>query len=175
MRMRIFGVGRVAAWGATAVLVAVGSPLAAQSTLRIVGPTGVVTSYDVAALRRLPSDTIRATPHHGDPIVFRGVRLAELLRRSGIPIDSLRGPRLAWTVIAKAADGYRVAFSMAELAPGLGVTDAWLAYEEAGGPLPANVGPFRLVVPTDGKPSRWARQVQTITVSQFNAPPGSDR
>jgi len=144
------------------------SSLAGQASLRVVGPTGEATSYDLVALQRLPSDTIRVTPHHGDPTVYRAVRVAELLRRAGVPIDSLRGRPLAWTVLAEAADGYRVAFSVAELAPGVGGTEAWLAFEEAGGPLPASVGPFRLVVPTDGRQSRWVRQVETLTVESRN-------
>jgi N-acetylated-alpha-linked acidic dipeptidase len=137
---------------------------AEDSVFRVVGPGGATTTYDVARLRSLPSDTVRATPHHGSPTVWRGVRLVELLRRAGISIDSLRGPSLGWTAIAEAADGYRVAFSLAELAPGVGATEAWLAFEEAGGPIPANVSPYRLVVPTDSRPARWARQVQSLVV-----------
>jgi hypothetical protein len=40
-----------------------------------------------------------------------------------------------------------------------------LADRENGQPLPAKDGPWRLVLPTDSRPARWERQVETITVS----------
>jgi DMSO/TMAO reductase YedYZ molybdopterin-dependent catalytic subunit len=37
-----------------------------------------------------------------------------------------------------------------------------LAFERDGQPLGADIGPFRLVVPTDKRGGRWVRQVTSI-------------
>ena len=40
---------------------------------------------------------------------------------------------------------------------GVGKTDALVAFERDGQPLPDDVGPFRLVVPSDARGGRWVR------------------
>jgi hypothetical protein len=56
------------------------------------------------------------------------------------------------------------AFSLAELDPGFGTTEALLAYQREGQPLAGLVGPFRLVVPTDKRGARWLRGLVKVRV-----------
>jgi DMSO/TMAO reductase YedYZ molybdopterin-dependent catalytic subunit len=76
----------------------------------------------------------------------------------------------ASTVQVEALDGYRVAFSLAELDAGTGSTDAVVALEMDGKPLGGELGAFRMVVPTDKRSARWVRQVARIKVVQPSAP-----
>ena len=48
------------------------------------------------------------------------------------------------------------------LGAGFGSTDVLVAFERDGEPLGAEIGPFRLVVPTDKRGGRWVRQVVSI-------------
>jgi hypothetical protein len=58
--------------------------------------------------------------HEKKAEVYEGVLLEELLHRAGVPHgEQLRGPLMAAHVIAEAEDGYRVAFSLAELDSGI--------------------------------------------------------
>ena len=116
-------------------------------------------------LARLPRVEVRAT-EHGRASTFSGVSVAAVLRLAGVPVDSVRGRRAARYVLALAADDYRAAFSLAELAPDLSGRDALLVDRRDGAPLPAAEGPLRLVVPGDRRPARWVRQVTTLVVRE---------
>jgi len=116
-------------------------------------------------LARLPRVDVHAT-EHGRSGTFTGVPLAAVLRHAGVPIDSVRGARTATVVIITAADGYRAAFSLAELAPDLGGRAVLVADRRDGQPLDSAEGPLRLVVPDDKRPTRWVRQVTRIDVRQ---------
>jgi hypothetical protein len=132
--------------------------------LRLGLPGGRTVALTVAQLRALPSDTVRHTPHEGSARLYRAVALGDVLRAVGLPLDSLRVGRAAWTIIAEARDGYIVAFTAAEADPRLGPTRVWVAFELGGGPLGEAEGPFRLIVPTDARGARSAHQVTDIRV-----------
>jgi hypothetical protein len=104
-------------------------------------------------------------PHSKEPSRYRGVALSAILALAGAPLgEALRGKALACHVQIDAADGYRAAFSLGELDPGVGNTDAIVAFERDGIPLGGELGPFRIVVPTDKRGARWVRQVVKITL-----------
>ena len=71
---------------------------------------------------------------------------------------------VAMTVLVAGSDGYRVAFSLAELEPELTDRVILLADTKDGEPLPPREGPFRIIVPGEKRPARWVRQVSTVTV-----------
>ncbi|HEY5492550.1 MAG TPA: hypothetical protein VIK25_15265 [Gemmatimonadaceae bacterium] len=145
----------------------------AQSTaLRVERPGRDASLFTIEALRRLPNDTISFSAHGAPPVHYRAVRVSDVLAAAGTPLDSLRIGRIAWVVAAIAHDGYTVVFSAAELDPTIGPTRAWLAFERNTGPLAADEGPFRLVVPADAKASRSARQVTTLRVVDAMPSPG---
>jgi DMSO/TMAO reductase YedYZ molybdopterin-dependent catalytic subunit len=67
-------------------------------------------------------------------------------------------------VRAEARDGYRVAFSLVELDSTIASSEVFIAFQRDGKPLPAEMGPFRLIVPTDKRGARWIRQLSRITL-----------
>jgi len=131
----------------------------------IIEVAGRITVIRAADLAALPRDTVRTTIHGGPQLTYTGVKLTEVLRRVGIATDSLRGPALVTRVLVEAADGYRVIFSLAELAPSFGERRVLLVDQVDGHPLPANEGPWRLAAAGDaGEHARWVRQVAAIRV-----------
>lgn len=146
-------------------LAAVPAALTAQQpALEIQMPGARVVTLSQPALQALTSDTIRLTPHHGEPTLYRAATLSVVFAAVGLPLDSLRVGRNAWTIVAEARDGYVAAFTVAEVDPRLGPSRVWLAYETSQGQLPAAEAPFRLIVPTDSRQARAARQVVRLRV-----------
>ena len=70
-------------------------------------------------------------------------------------------------VVAEASDGYRAAFSLAELDGDFAGTQVIVADTEDGKPLDAQHGPLRLVVPGDKRQGRWVRMLKSITVQRI--------
>ena len=71
---------------------------------------------------------------------------------------------MATYVLAEAADGYRVVFSLAELDSGILDSEVIVADTMDGAPLGEKQGPFRLVAPHEKRPARWVRMLKSITV-----------
>ncbi len=128
-------------------------------------------TLSVADLERLGPVTLAWTSH-GETHQVKGVRLDKVLVHFGftpgpmgkdVPLpQKVKGFRQV--LVATARDGFQSVFSCAELSEGMGQTVALLAWEVDGKPLPSDVGPFRLVVLTDGMPSRSLRQLERIRV-----------
>ena len=98
---------------------------------------------------------------------YSGVALMDVLALVDAPrADSLRGRSLATYVLVEATDGYRVLFSIAELESGFTDRVVILADQKDGHPLPATEGPYRLIVPGEKRPARWARQVVRISLGR---------
>lgn len=135
---------------------------------RLTGDSVVLGSSALGALFRYD---VKATVA-GRPAAFAGVSLQDVLQAAGVPLDSLGGARMAEVVLVEGADGYRVAFTLAELAPAVGRRTALVADRRDGQPLAPNDGPLRLVVPDDARATRWVRQLRSLTVrSAAPAPP----
>lgn len=127
-----------------------------------IGPVEV--KLDEASIARLPQITAQGEAH-GRKLSCEGVALHELLRASGaMPAEPLRGAQLARVVLIRARDGYRAAFSLAELDPTLGNRQVVLTRRCDGAALPADDGPWRLIAPGEARPARWVRQVESIRV-----------
>jgi DMSO/TMAO reductase YedYZ molybdopterin-dependent catalytic subunit len=129
----------------------------------LVDVAGRVTVVSEADLMSLPRDTV-SWSHHGTPHTYVGVRVTDLLRRLGVPIDTLRRADITKRLVVEASDGYRAVFTLAEIAPGLGAREVLLADREDGQPLPPDVGPLRLVVPQDSSGARSVWQVIALRV-----------
>ena len=127
-------------------------------------PSPVVVPIDDAARAALPRETVTATAH-GQTQQCEGVALAALLQAGdAMPAEPLRGAQLGRYVQVDARDGYRAVFALAEFDPTLGGRSAFLVDRCDGAPLGSDVGPLRLVVPGEARPTRWVRQVRAITV-----------
>lgn len=119
---------------------------------------------DAATLARLPvaNATLAA---HGKSHACTGVWLADLAAAAGLPAgEALRGPALTTIIVAEAADGYRVAFSLAELDPKLGNHKVLVANACDGKALGEADGPLRLVVPGEVRAARSVRQIRALRV-----------
>ncbi len=116
-------------------------------------------TFDRAQLVTLPREQVEGDDH-GTKASWDGVRMLELLRKAGAPMDrALRGPNLAKVVLVTAADGYRVAFALADFDPAFGNSPAILADTRDGQLLDEKEGPFRLVIADEQRAGRWVRQV----------------
>jgi DMSO/TMAO reductase YedYZ molybdopterin-dependent catalytic subunit len=138
---------------------------AAAAELRIGGAVPAPLVVTVADLKKMPRKTLSvANPHSKKTEKYEGVVLEELLRRAGVPqSEQLRGAALATYVIAEGQDGYRVAFSLAELDSGILESEILVADTMDGAALDASLGPFRLVAPHEKRPARW-RMLKSITI-----------
>jgi DMSO/TMAO reductase YedYZ molybdopterin-dependent catalytic subunit len=116
-------------------------------------------------LRQWPAETFTAKDHDGNDHTFQGVRLVRLLEAAGVTLGAqLRGKNLSKYVLATAADGYQVVFSLPELDAEFADAGIFLVYSTDGHPLSSDTGPFRIVVPDDKKHARWIRQIVSIEV-----------
>ena len=138
----------------------------AASTLTLRGLDGRDRSVTAADLARLTRHDTTVSAHEVSGR-YSGVALTDLLALVNAPLgDSLRGRTLATFVTVEASDGYRVLFSIAELDARFTDRVVILADAKDGRPLPATEGPYRLIVPGERRPARWARQVVRITLGR---------
>lgn len=127
----------------------------------LVDKPGIFDAKSFAGLKRI---TVKADDH-GEPAVYEGVSLTEVLALAGAPVgDRMRGAQLSMVVVARAADDYMVSYSLAELDPGFTDRVVILADRRDGKPLAENAAPFQIVVPGEKKHGRWIRQVLSLTV-----------
>jgi hypothetical protein len=135
--------------------------LSAQ-TLQVIDTEGHATTLDATRISGLPRLTVKALDHD-KPAQFEGVSLASLLSLAGVQLgEKLRGPRLTEVLLVEAADGYKVAFALAEVDPAFAVREIIVANKRDGKLLDAKEGPFRIVAPGDKRPARWVRQVTAL-------------
>ena len=144
---------------------------AAPATLSLTGDVAQELHLTAADLKALPRTTLTAMDaHEKQTHRFEGVTLAELLKRAGVPAgENLRGKSMTLCVVAAASDGYHAVFSLSELDASIGDETVLVADTVDGQPIPAGQGPLRLVVPSDKRPARWVRMVQTLTVVSVSA------
>ena len=115
-------------------------------------------------MAKLPAASATLTAHR-QTHACTGVWLTDLAVAAGLPAgEALRGPALTTIIVAEAADGYRVAFSLAELDPKLGNHKVLVANACDGKALSAADGPLRLVVPGEVRAARSVRQIRALRV-----------
>jgi hypothetical protein len=115
-----------------------------------------------AELAALPQLVVDATDH-GVATRFEGVDLRALLELAGAGrTDSVRGPALRRVLVLIGADGYAATLALAELDPSLGARRVLIVQRANGQPLGPAHGPWRAVVPDDGRAARWVRQLVRI-------------
>jgi hypothetical protein len=146
-------------------------PDASKAVLRVSVENGKSTTFDLAALDKLPQHTVHAEAH-GNAVTCTGPTLIDVLGSLGVVQgEALRGKNLNLYVRAGAADGYHAVFALAELDPGFRSDVPILTARCADKPLDSKDGPLRIVVPGDKRPARWVRQLTSLEVL---AAPGSD-
>lgn len=96
---------------------------------------------------------------------YTGVPIYEILKQAGATVGKqLHGENLAKYLLVKAADGYQVLFSLAELDSSFTDRVVILADQMEGGPIPSGKGPFRIIIPGERKPARCAFEVSQLIV-----------
>lgn len=171
MRRMACGVLSLAVACALGALEAIAQGDRAAPQLIVTGAVGQKLTLSASELADMPHQSLQVVNGHtGQTETYAGVPLTEILSRAGIPHGhDLRGNALAIVVIAEGADGYRVAFAMAELDAGIGNAQALVADQLNGTSLDAKQGPLRLVVPRDKRP---ARSVRNLKFLRIYPPPG---
>ncbi|HXN93374.1 MAG TPA: molybdopterin-dependent oxidoreductase [Candidatus Acidoferrales bacterium] len=120
-----------------------------------------------ADLKAMPRVKVTAKDHDGVAREHEGVALQTLLAKAGVPQGAeLRGKNMTLIVVAEATDGYRAAFSLAELDSDFAGAQVLVADLVDGKPLDAQHGPLRLVVPGDKHQGRWVRLLKNISVQK---------
>jgi hypothetical protein len=133
--------------------------------LVIRGAIGKEQQFTLANLKQLSRTTVTAKDHDGNSHTYEGVSLNLLLSQCGVPQKGdLRGKGMSLAVLAEAADGYHVVFSLAELDTDFTGTQVLVADTVDGKPLAEKEGPLRLVVPNDKRPARWVRMLKSLRV-----------
>lgn len=90
----------------------------AEATLSVTGKIKTPLRLTMTELKAMPSAKVTAKDHDGTTAAYEGVPLHLILGRAGVPQgENLRGDALQLVVLLKAADGYKVALSVAELDP----------------------------------------------------------
>jgi len=139
-------------------------PALSAQTLQVINLDGHSTTLTAAQISSLPHVTVDPRDHDG-PAQFQGLPLSAILSSAGIQLgDSLHGTRMSEVLLVSAADGYKVAFALAEVDPAFAAREIILADKREGKPLDAKQGPFRVVAPGDKRPARWIRQVTELRV-----------
>jgi DMSO/TMAO reductase YedYZ molybdopterin-dependent catalytic subunit len=137
----------------------------APAALTVKGAVKQELHLDLADLKALPRMKLSAKGHDGTTHEYEGVALGSLLAKAGVPqAGDLRGKSMALCVIAEGSDGYRVAFSLAELDADFAAESVLVADTADGKPLASDQGPLRLVVPADKRQGRWVRLLKIISV-----------
>lgn len=135
------------------------------ATVKVTGEVLKPLTLSATDLAAMPRTEATAKDKQGVPHTFSGVALADIFQAAGVTTGrQLRGENLAKYVLVTCADGYQVVFSLAELDSSFTDRVVILADQMEGKPLPAGVGPYRIIVPGEKKPARNCFQVTAIAI-----------
>jgi DMSO/TMAO reductase YedYZ molybdopterin-dependent catalytic subunit len=116
-------------------------------------------------LKGMPRTKVTAKGHDGSTHEYEGVTLTSLLTKAGAPqAGDLRGKSMSLCVVAEGSDGYRAAFSLAELDLDFANETVLVADTADGKDLGPDQGPLRLVVPGDKRQGRWVRLLKSLSI-----------
>jgi len=138
--------------------------------LRVVLTDGSQKTFTRAELDGLPTESATARLRDGAPFIVKGVSITTLLRLSGLDLSRPvgAGQVVGHAVVARAADGYRAVFGLAEFDPHFGHPAVLVNWVEAdGSALSPRVGPFQIIHTGESRPGRWVRQLQSIEVKSL--------
>lgn len=121
--------------------------------------------------KKLPQTEISGKARDGNERRFSGVSMEEILKLIEAPSGpSLRGPEMNLAILIKAADGYQVVFSLAELDPSFRKQSVIIADSVDGQPLTEFEGKRMLVSAGELRHSRWIRQIISIHLVRVETP-----
>lgn len=140
------------------------APPAAASPLVVRVPGSADSSLTADRLRAAGTRDVQVTSERGEATTYKCVVLRDVLEKSGLDTTAMAAERKSApaVAVATARDGYTVVFSIGELTTHRSDPRVFLAAETTEGPLPAEQGPVRLVVP--GQRARSAYGLSMIEV-----------
>ena len=108
---------------------------------------------------------IMAKAHDEKVHRYSGVPLTDILAKAGLAQgDSAKKRTILTYVEVTAADNYKAIYTLPEIDPLFASRVIILADRADKKPLPAEYGPFQIIVPGEKKHARWMRQVTSIRV-----------
>ena len=112
----------------------------------------------------MPHATVTVHNSHSNADeTYSGVRLADLLAKTGTPLgNNLRGKALAQYIVASGSDGYQTVLAIGEVDPEFHSGEVLVADTMDGKPLDGHSGPLKLVVSEDKHPARLVRNLVQI-------------
>ena len=149
--------------GVFGILVSV-APSQVPATLTVEGISGTTATLSTSDLANLPQQTLKTTDH-GTSVTFEGVLLADVLAKVRTPTgEPFNGTVASYYLMGQGSDGYKAAFSWAEIDPTFTDRKVYVVTKRDGKPLSSKDGPFELVVPGEKRNSRWVRQLKMLRV-----------
>jgi DMSO/TMAO reductase YedYZ molybdopterin-dependent catalytic subunit len=141
------------------------SVASAQSFVQVTGEVKNTLKLYEADIAKMNKVAVTLTDKDGKDHSYTGVPVIDLLNNAGVTTGKeLRGENLTKYVLVKCSDGYQVLFALAEMDTAIAKRTIILATQADGKPLPLGKGPFRLVVPGEGRPARSCFQVVEFVV-----------
>lgn len=148
---------------ASALLLAPLAPLRAQFSITVNGRTTTIPAAEFAALPH--QDVSAFDAHEKQEHTYSGVPAQELLEKAGVVFgEALRGKGLRQVVIARTRDHYAIVYALAEFDPAFNPRTILVVDRQDGQPLPEHQAPYRLLIPGDKRPARWARMLTGFEV-----------
>lgn len=156
-------------WSSLAVAQPLPDP--ANAAIEVRGDVDKPGSLTMKELTAMPSLKVDWTAH-GKTRSVTGVPLGKALERFGVgpgPMSKEMQPKdkrpgYKKVIVASAPDGFQAVLSVAEITEGMGKTQALLVWKVDDKPLPPNEQPLRLVIVTDGEPSRSLYRLQRLDI-----------
>ncbi|WP_217606588.1 molybdopterin-dependent oxidoreductase [Chitinophaga sp. GbtcB8] len=140
-------------------------PAQQKPAVKVSGEVTMPLTIYADSLAQWPRITVNLKDRDGKDHSYSGTPIQAILEKAGVTMGKqLRGKNLSKYLMVKCADGYEVLFSLAELDSSFTDRQVILANETDGHALPADKGPFRLVVPGEKKPARSSFQVVEMVV-----------
>ncbi len=144
-----------------------GAASATATVLRVVLADGRSREFTRNELERLPRQSAAARLRDGAPFNVNGVSVTTLLREAGLDLsERLGGGQVVrHALVARAADGYRAVFGLAEVDPHFAHPPVIVNWANAdGSALEPRVGPLQLIATGESRPGRWVRQLISLEV-----------
>jgi DMSO/TMAO reductase YedYZ molybdopterin-dependent catalytic subunit len=96
---------------------------------------------------------------------FTGVLLRDILSVAQVNFNAdTQNDQLSMFIVATGRDGYQAVVAWGEIDPEFGNQPILVAYEERGQPLIEEEGPFRLIVPSDGRDGRFVLRLASLSL-----------
>lgn len=138
----------------------------AEPVLHVEVENGKTLDLKATDLSKLTRREIKGKGHDEKDSVYSGYNLSDilLLANAKLGTGEMRGKQLAAYLLAEAADGYKVTFAVAEIAPEFTDKIILLADTRDGKPLAEKDGAWQIIVSDEKKHGRWVRQVVSLKV-----------